>query len=303
MDEAATPARRTGARARTTKKDGSKLVLAPNPHAAEPKTRAAFFYLTACLKRIYLSCMKKVLGVIPARLHSTRLPRKMLQDICGKPLIQHTYEQTAKARKLDALIVATDSEEIASVVRGFGGTPMMTSSKHKTGSDRVAEAARKFKGFKPDIVVNIQGDEPLVPGSAIDKLVEGMIKDKTADMGTIGLPFNDTKRLSSPEVVKVIVDKNDNALYFSRSIIPYPRSPYNNYYSKLGLYAFRFNFLQKYVKLPQTPLEITESLEQLRALEHGYKVKVVFGNYIREEVNSASELKRVRAIMRKMLKK
>mgnify|MGYP001591277450 FL=1 len=238
----------------------------------------------------------KVLGVLPARLNSFRLPRKMLADICGKPLIQHTWEHVKSAKLLDALVVATDSDEIADVVRGFGGDVIMTSSKHKTGSDRVAEAARKFKKFKPDLIINIQGDEPLVPGKAVDQLVKEMIKDKTALMGTIATPCEDEKRLADPDTVKTILDRNGNAIYFSRCAIPFPKTPYKNYYSKLGMYAFRYDFLQTYVKMKQTPLEIAESLEQLRAIENGYKIKAPVGNYDRKEVNNASQLEEVRAI-------
>ncbi|TAL49263.1 3-deoxy-manno-octulosonate cytidylyltransferase [Patescibacteria group bacterium] len=241
----------------------------------------------------------KILGIIPARLHSTRLPKKMLADIAGKPLIYYTWRQAKRAKMLDEVIVATDSPEIASAVQFFGGTAMMTSDKHKTGSDRVAEAARRFKKFKPEIVVNLQGDEPLVPPQAINQLVREMKKDKKAVMGTVAIPCNDKEKLKDPDVVKTIIDKNGNAIYFSRSIIPYPRHPYGEYYSKLGLYAFRYRFLQTYVRLVQRPLERAESLEQLRALEHGYKVKAVAGNYIREEVNNLRQLKRVRIIIDK----
>ncbi len=230
-----------------------------------------------------------VVGIIPARLHSTRLPRKMLVDICGKPLIQHTWEQASKA-KLDILVVATDSEEIADVVKSFGGKVVMT-GEHNTGSDRVAEAARQFPC---DVVVNIQGDEPMVPPEAINQLTEMMLSSNEV-MGTVCVPFND-QRLESPEVIKVVLDKQNYALYFSRSVAPFPRTSYTNYYSKLGLYAFQYDFLQEFVRMEQTSLEIAESLEQLRALENGYKIKAVIGNYTREEVNSSLELERVRKI-------
>ena len=242
--------------------------------------------------------MKKILGVIPARLGSTRLPRKMLADIEGNPLIYYTWKQAAKAKKLDALIVATESKEIYDVVKSFGGRPMMTSAKHPTGSDRVAEAARKFKDFRPAVVIDIQGDEPLIPPRSIDRLGEEMLKDKNADMGTIAIPCNDPKKLKDPNVVKTIVDKNDYALYFSRSVIPYPRTPFKRYLSKLGLFAYSYEFLQTYVKLPQTPLELAESLEQLRCLEHGYNVKAPIGNYERVEVNYRPQLEEVRKIIR-----
>lgn len=244
----------------------------------------------------------KILGVIPARLNSTRLPRKMLQDICGKPLIQWTYEQVRKAKILDALVVATDSEEIAEVVRNAGGEVIMTSSKPKTGTDRVAEAARKFKRFTPDIVLNIQGDEPLMPSAAITKTAKLLIDDRDAVMSTVARPFPKDASLDEPGQVKVVLDRNKYALYFSRSKIPFNRDPYQNYYNHLGIYGYRYDFLQQFVKFKQSPLEKAELLEQLRALENGYRIKVGIGNYERVEVNEPHELEAVRKIIGSVFK-
>lgn len=240
---------------------------------------------------------KKILGIIPARINSTRLPRKMLQDICGKPLIQWTYEQVKKAKILDAVAVATDSDEIAAVIRSIGGTVIMTSARPKTGTDRVAEAARLFKGFKPDIVLNIQGDEPLMPVSAITKTAKLLVEDSTVVMSTVARPFPKNASLDEPGQVKVVLDKSKNALYFSRSKIPFDRAPYTNYYNHLGIYGYTYDFLQQFVKFKQTPLEKAELLEQLRALENGYPIRVGIGTYDRVEVNEPHELEEVRRIM------
>lgn len=244
---------------------------------------------------------RKVLGIIPARLNSTRLPRKMLQDICGKPLIQWTYLQAKKAKILDAVVVATDSEEIAAAVRAVGGEVIMTSSKPQTGTDRVAEAARKFRKFKPDVVLNIQGDEPLMPIAAITKTAKIILDDTSVVMSTVARPFPKGGDLNLSGQVKVVLDKQKNALYFSRSKIPFDRVPYANYYNHLGIYGYTYDFLVKFVKFKQTPLEKAELLEQLRALENGYRIKVGIGTYERVEVNEPHELEEVRKIMKKIL--
>jgi 3-deoxy-manno-octulosonate cytidylyltransferase (CMP-KDO synthetase) len=246
---------------------------------------------------------KKILGVIPARLNSTRLPRKMLQDICGKPMIEWTYRQVKKASILDALVVATDSPEIADVVRACGGEVIITSSKPKTGTDRVAEAARKFKGFASDIVLNIQGDEPLMPITAITKTAKLLLEDPEVVMSTVARPFPKGASLDEPGQVKVVLDTNNDALYFSRSKIPFDRSPYTGYYNHLGIYGYRYDFLQQFVKWKQTSLEKAELLEQLRALEHGYRIRVGIGNYERVEVNEPHELEAARALMERLLTK
>ncbi len=245
---------------------------------------------------------KKVLGIIPARLNSTRLPRKMLQDICGKPMIQWTYESVKKAKILDAVVVATDSIEIADAVKAVGGMVLMTSSKPKNGTERVAEAARLFNGFKPDIVINIQGDEPMMPVSAITKTVELLLADGKTVMSTVARPFPKGGNLAEPGQVKVVLDKDNYALYFSRSKIPYERTPYAKFYNHIGIYGYQYEFLQKFVTFRQTPLEKAELLEQLRALENGFKIKVGIGKYERLEVNEPHELEAVRKMMARRLK-
>ncbi len=240
---------------------------------------------------------KKVLCVIPARLGSTRLPLKMLKSIDGKPLIYYTWKQAMKAKLPDAVVVATDSKEIMEAVTKFGGTAMMSPSTIKCGSDRTAYVAKRFKAFKPDIVINLQGDEPLIPPAAIDKTIDLLLKDSKLVMSTVGTPFiNDADRLS-PNFVKVVTDKNGMALYFCRSLMPYPRTPFNKHIKHLGLYGYRADFLQKYVTLKQTPLEKIELLEQLRALENGYGIKVGIGKYHQLEVNTQDEFDRVKALI------
>ncbi len=255
------------------------------------------FYATIALNMAQKTKRPQVLGVIPARLASTRLAQKMLLPIAGKPLFYHTWVQAKKARMLDAVILATDSPEIEKIAKDLGIPVMMTSSTIQSGSDRVAAAAAKFKEFTPYIVVNIQGDEPLMPPSAIDQSVKALLKDKTAVVSTPCTRFKNEKDVESPSFVKVVIDKNSCALYFSRSVLPYPRDPYKNYYKHLGLYAFKFLFLKQYVKLKQTPLERAEKLEQLRIMENGYKIKVVPGDFPTLEVNTPEEYQAVKKIM------
>lgn len=242
---------------------------------------------------------KQVLGVIPARLKSTRLANKMLELIDGQPLIYHTWRQAQKAKMLDDLIIATDAKEIYDLAVGFGAKVMMTPTMINSGSDRVAYAAKKYKEFVPKVVVNIQGDEPLMPPKAIDDAVKALLnsKDKNIVVSTPATPFLNQADLPTPNFVKVVTDKNNKALYFSRSVLPFPRDPYNNYYKHLGLYVYRRDFLIKYPTLKQTPLELAEKLEQLRIMENGYGIVVVKGNYPTMEVNTKEELERAREMI------
>lgn len=243
---------------------------------------------------------QKVLGVIPARLKSTRFPEKMIALISEKPLIWYTWKQAKKARTLDALIIATDSEIIYKYAKDFGADVIMTDDTIQSGSDRTAAALKQFKEFKPDIVVNIQGDEPLIPPSAIDDTVNALKKSqKDIVVATPATPFQSILDLESPNFVKVVTDVSGRALYFSRSKLPYPRDAFTDYYKHLGLYAFRAEFLKKYVTLVQTPLELAEKLEQLRILEHGYHIRVVKGVYPNLEVNTPEEFERVKKIITK----
>lgn len=218
--------------------------------------------------------------VIPARLASTRLPRKLLLAETGKPLIQHTYEAARRATRPFDLCVATDSDEIARVVRGFGGKAVMTSQNCASGTDRVAEVARDLVDI--DIVVNVQGDEPELSADAIDAVVEMLEADPEASMATLATPIRERRKLDDPACVKVVFDAAGRALYFSRSAIPHAREWRDEllteepprFFQHLGLYAYRREFLLGLAKLPRTPLETLENLEQLRVLESGKTILV-----------------------------
>jgi 3-deoxy-manno-octulosonate cytidylyltransferase (CMP-KDO synthetase) len=236
----------------------------------------------------------KIIGIIPARYSATRLPGKPLADICGKPLIQYVYEQARKSKLLEDVIVATDDERILEAVEKFGGKAVMTSPTHPSGTDRCAEVARKIDC---DFVVNIQGDEPLIPPEVIDKVAEAL-KESTDEtpMTSAATIANEEERENS-NVVKVVTDQKGIALYFSRSPIPFYRNPVAPTLRHIGIYGYRKDFLLKFVSLPQTPLEKTESLEQLRALEHGFKIKIVLVDYSPVGVDTPEDLERVRKLL------
>lgn len=215
----------------------------------------------------------KVVGIIPARYASTRLPGKALKLILGKPMVQRVYERASLARGLSAVCVATDDERIARVVESFGGKAVMTSPDHPSGTDRLAEATRALEA---DIVVNIQGDQPFLDPVMIDEAVQPLLDDPALPMATLMHPVHRQEDLHDPAVVKVVVDLAGNALYFSRSLIPYPRQAVPHPVQEhVGLYVYRRDFLQKLAQLPPTPLEKIESLEQLRVLEHGFRLRVI----------------------------
>lgn len=241
----------------------------------------------------------KTVGIIPARYGSTRLEGKPLKDICGKPMIQHVFEVAKKARILDDVIVATDDQRIVQAVQDFGGKACLTSLDHKTGTDRVAEVAASLD---VEVVVNIQGDEPLLNPAMIDEVAEPFANDPDLKMCTICTPIVEEEKLYSPHVVKVVFDQRGYALYFSRSLIPYPRKREQFMaYEHLGLYAYRKDFLLTYVQLPQTRLETIESLEQLRVLESGFPLKVVVTQqeYDGLSVDTSEDLEKVREIIAK----
>lgn len=241
--------------------------------------------------------MMKIVGIIPARYGSTRLAGKPLKDICGKPMIQLVYEAAQGARLLDQIYVATDDQRIVDAVAHFGGNVCMTSPDHKTGTDRIAEVAA---GLDAAIVVNLQGDEPLVNPAMIDEVIQPFVAEPELPMSTLCVPILEEAALHDPNVVKVVFDQQGNALYFSRSLIPYPRKRENfTAYEHLGLYAYRKEFLMTYISLPQSRLEINESLEQLRVLEAGYRLKVVVSAHPYEgvSVDTPEDLERVRQIV------
>lgn len=245
----------------------------------------------------------KTLGIIPARLDSKRLPGKLLADICGKPLIQYTFEQAKKSKLLDDLVIATDSREISRVARSFGAHVIITSKKHKTGSDRLGEAVQKYRKFKPDIVVNIQGDEPIISPGAIDKTIKTLTGDHSLSVSGVLARTTKENEVLPSSVVQAVLDKNGFVLYFSRAVVPFAHNgaAKRTFYRILGLTAFRRDFLFKYVSLPQLYLERTEGIEQMRIIEHGYKMKMVVGNFEEMGVNTQEELERVRKIIGKKL--
>jgi len=220
----------------------------------------------------------KAIGVIPARWGATRFEGKVLANLLGKPVIQHVWENASKAKTLDDLIVACDDERILKAVEGFGGKAVYTSPSQPSGTDRLAEVVN---AMDVDIVVNIQGDEPLMKPIMIDNLVMALEDEKVAQMATIIKKIDDDSELTNSNVVKVVVDKNGYAIYFSRYAIPYNRTGEKDpkkkpvYYKHIGIYAFTKDFLFTFKKLPHSSLEAAEKLEQLRALEYGYKIKVV----------------------------
>lgn len=240
-----------------------------------------------------------ITAVIPARYASTRLPGKPLLEIAGKPMIQHVYERARKAELVNKVIVATDDERIFDVVKRFGGEAVMTSDAHKSGTDRLAEVASSLESH---IIVNVQGDEPMIDPAMIDEAIRPLIGDGSIFMGSLKAEIKDEIELNNPNIVKVVVDRNDFALYFSRYPIPYfrdgaPESSPKGHFKHIGLYVYRTKFLLEYAGMPQTPLEEAEKLEQLRALENGYRIKVPTTKLQSVGVDTEEDLERVRRIL------
>ena len=219
--------------------------------------------------------ISKIAAIIPARWGSTRFPGKPLHLIAGKPLIQHVWERCLAARMLDEVIIATDDMRIAEAAFAFGAEVSLTSSKHRSGTDRIAEVAKKLTGISH--VFNVQGDEPAVDPALINKLAKTLVADKGLGMITAANPFQAGEEITNPNAVKVVMDRNSNALYFSRSPIPYLRDGNfpAQYYRHQGIYGYSLKFLLEFVKWKPTALEKAEQLEQLRALENGAKIRVV----------------------------
>jgi len=237
---------------------------------------------------------ERAVGIIPARLAATRLPNKPLLDIAGKPMIQRVYERACEAGLLDEVLVATPDEEIRHCVESFGGKAVMTSAEHRSGTDRLAEAAQSVDA---GIILNIQGDEPLLDPAAVDLLVEAIAGSAEIPMASLMCPLADEKEEADPAVVKVVTDRRGFALYFSRARIPFPRhaAPAHKH---IGVYAYRREFLLTFAGLAPTPLEQTESLEQLRALEHGYRIKMVSApDGWPASVDTPEDLEKVRRIL------
>ena len=240
----------------------------------------------------------KSICVIPARYSSTRLPGKPLKDICGTPMICRVCERAKLSKAVDEVIVATDDERIFAAVEKNSCRAMMTRADHKTGTDRLAEVAEKFPDV--DVIVNVQGDEPLIEPSLIDELV-AEFADETLQMATVATELTDEAEMKNPNNVKVVIDRCNNALYFSRSLIPFPRNVgKSKVFKHIGIYAYRRNFLLNYAKMEPTPLEQAESLEQLRALENGYKIRVIKSSCRFVGVDTEEDLRLVNEIYRSL---
>ena len=242
--------------------------------------------------------MGKIYCIIPARYHSTRLPGKPLADIAGKPMIQRVYEQAIQAKLPDQVIVATDHEEIFKVVTDFGGQVMMTASNHPTGTDRLAEVAAKLPDAQ--IIVNIQGDEPEIDPDVIDRLIQPLLLEADISMATVITPMDEAE-MEQPGCVKAVVDQKGNALYFSRSLIPYLRTDSRlvPVYKHIGVYGYQKEFLLEFARLSPTPLEQMESLEQLRALEYGYRIKTIVVSHAAIGVDTPEDLQAINEKFRK----
>ena len=242
-----------------------------------------------------------VLCVIPARYASTRLPGKPLKDIAGKPMICRVYDRASQAARVSEALVATDDERILEAVVQDGGKAVMTRKDHPTGTDRLAEVAAKYPDV--DLIINVQGDEPLIEPALIDELAAAFDDDKDLQMATVCTEITDEEEAKNPNNVKVVMDKQGYALYFSRSLLPYPRHAGTPVYKHIGIYAYKRDFLMQYAKMAETPLEHAESLEQLRALENGYRIKVIKTSYRFVGVDTAEDLAKVNEIYRQMMKK
>ncbi|ACL70641.1 3-deoxy-manno-octulosonate cytidylyltransferase [Halothermothrix orenii] len=235
-----------------------------------------------------------VIAVIPARFYSSRFPGKPLADIKGKPMIEHVYRRVCRVKGLKEVYVATDDDRIYNTVKDFGGNAVMTSKACSSGTDRVAEVVANLDC---DIVVNVQGDEPLLEPLMVEQALKPFAEEKNLNMSTLMKEIGDPGEVENPNVVKVVVDKDGYALYFSRSPIPHPRNSGARYYKHIGLYIYRRKFLMNLTQMEQTELEKVESLEQLRVLENGYKIKVVETEFDSIGVDTPEDIARVEKIM------
>lgn len=240
------------------------------------------------------------LCVIPARYASTRLPGKPLADIAGKPMIVRVYEQASRAKRLSGVIAAVDDERVYESVVSHGGKAMMTAKDHPTGTDRLAEVAAAHP--EAELIINVQGDEPLIEPDLIDALAAAFEEEPELQMATVKSPMTDENEMRNPNNVKVVTDKEGYALYFSRSLLPYPRENTGvTVYKHIGIYAYRRDFLLQYARMEPTALEQTESLEQLRALENGYKIKVIATDFRFVGVDTPEDLAEVNRLYKERL--
>jgi len=244
--------------------------------------------------------MPKIICVIPSRYQSSRFPGKPLADLCGKPMIQHVYERALQAKGVSSAIVATDDSRIFAAVERFGGKAVMTAADLRSGTDRIAAAVENIGLADDAIVVNVQGDQPLFEPAQIDEVVAPLLADASIPMSTLIYRIVRDEEIVHPNAVKVAVDQNGFALYFSRATIPFvrDRGKKADYFKHHGIYAYRRSFLRIFAALPDGVLEKLESLEQLRALEYGYRIKVVETKHDSVEVDTPEELARVGRIIR-----
>ena len=245
----------------------------------------------------------RIAAIIPARFASTRFPGKPLAEIAGKPMIERVYQRVSCSKTIDRVIVATDDQRIYSAVTAFGGEACMTRDDHASGTDRLAEVAEKLD---TDLVVNVQGDEPLIDPAMIDAAVAPLRDDTSIVMGTLKTIISDWQEFRDPNVVKVVTDRSGFALYFSRSPVPFPREEWDSAsqspaelgaFKHIGLYVYRRDFLLRFAAMPQTLLEETEKLEQLRALENGYRIRVVETDRVCIGVDTPEDVARVEALL------
>ncbi|MCK9274395.1 MAG: 3-deoxy-manno-octulosonate cytidylyltransferase [Syntrophales bacterium] len=243
--------------------------------------------------------MSRIICVIPARYESTRFPGKPLADIGGKPMIQHVYEGVLRNGNVSSVTVATDDERIFEAVRHFGGNACMTSREHASGTDRIAEAVQKMNLDEHDIIVNVQGDQPLFQPVQIDEVTGPLLRNPAIYFCTLIYRIRHSEEIFHPNAVKVVFDKDKYALYFSRAPIPFVRekSTATDYYKHHGIYSYKKSFLLTFTGLPRGYLEKREALEQLRALEAGYRIKVVETQFDSVEVDTPEELQKVKEIL------
>ena len=244
-----------------------------------------------------------ILAVVPARYASTRFPGKIIAPLAGLPLVYHTYLRAKAAKRVSEVVIATDAAEVVEALRPYDAPVVMTRADHPSGTDRIAEVAQSHPA---DIIVNVQGDEPLLDPAIIDAAIEPLLADPEVSMSTARRPITDPEELDNPNVVKVICDRRGRALYFSRYPIPYIRDASDRaeaglcHWDHIGLYVYRRDFLLAFARMEQTPLEKLEKLEQLRALENGYAIAVVDTDYEAVGVDTPEDLARVEAIMAAM---
>lgn len=246
--------------------------------------------------------MPIIVGIIPARYESSRFPGKPLALILNKSLIQHTYENANRCKLFTKLIIATDDQRIYKHAQSFGAEVVMTSPQCPTGTDRLVEVLKSTPSIKDaSIIINVQGDEPCLNLENIEKTVHLLLENPNASMSTLCAPLRSKEEAFNPSIVKCTIDQHGNALYFSRALIPYGKNgvflPNVHYYRHLGIYGFRRDFLLKYAVLPPTPLQIAEDLEQLKALEHGYSIKVGITEHYSPDVNTPEDIKKVESFL------